>query len=85
MRTTLPDLTGRTALVTGGGTGIGKGCAAALAAAGAAVTICGPDASVLDEAQAELRSQSPAGTISSTVCDVTHEEQVAAAVERGRG
>ena len=85
MRTTIPDLTGRSALVTGGGTGIGKGCAAALAAAGAAVTICGPDAGVLDQARDELLGQSPPGTVASTVCDVTQEEQVAAAVELAAG
>ena len=33
------DLTGRVAVVTGGGDGIGKGCCLTLAAAGAAVVV----------------------------------------------
>jgi NAD(P)-dependent dehydrogenase (short-subunit alcohol dehydrogenase family) len=71
-----PSLTGKSALVTGGGTGIGKGCAAALAAAGATVTICGPDLAVLGAAAADI----DAG-IRVIQADVTVEEQVAAAVD----
>ena len=37
----MKPLTGKTALVTGGGSGVGLGTAQALATAGAAVTICG--------------------------------------------
>jgi NAD(P)-dependent dehydrogenase (short-subunit alcohol dehydrogenase family) len=46
-------LQGRHALVTGGGRGIGRAVAAALAGAGATVTILGRDASALDRAVAE--------------------------------
>jgi NAD(P)-dependent dehydrogenase (short-subunit alcohol dehydrogenase family) len=70
-----PSLTGKSALVTGGGTGIGKGCAAALAAAGATVTICGPDLAVLEAAAADIDTG-----IRVIQADVTVEEQVAAAV-----
>jgi NAD(P)-dependent dehydrogenase (short-subunit alcohol dehydrogenase family) len=85
--TDLPDLRGRTALVTGGGTGIGKGCAAALAAAGARVTICGPDLAVLQSAQHELNDGTRAGEVAVTTCDVTDEAQVrdAVAVAAGDG
>jgi NAD(P)-dependent dehydrogenase (short-subunit alcohol dehydrogenase family) len=89
--TDLPDLRGRTALVTGGGTGIGKGCAAALAAAGARVTICGPDLGVLESARDEihtgLRDGTRTGEVAVTACDVTDEAQVrdAVAVAAGDG
>jgi NAD(P)-dependent dehydrogenase (short-subunit alcohol dehydrogenase family) len=85
MATNLPDLTGRTALVTGGGTGIGKACALALLDAGADVTICGPDAAVLEAARAELSEPPPRGRVTTTVCDVTDEAQVAAAVQVAAG
>jgi NAD(P)-dependent dehydrogenase (short-subunit alcohol dehydrogenase family) len=71
------SLEGRTALVTGGGTGIGKGCAGALARLGADVTIAGPDAAVLEQAVDDLR---PDGVVRSIQTDVTDEEQVEAAV-----
>ena len=81
----LPDLTGKTALVTGGGTGIGSGCALALANAGASVTICGPDIAVLERARDEISATGPAGSVDLVLCDVTDEELVRAAVERAAG
>lgn len=74
------SLAGKTALVTGGGTGIGKSCATALAAAGAAVTICGPDLDVLDGAAEEMAATGATG-VRTIACDVTDESQVAAAVD----
>jgi citronellol/citronellal dehydrogenase len=47
-------LSGRTALVTGGGTGLGKATALELARCGAAVTIAGRRADVLEQTAAEL-------------------------------
>lgn len=73
-------LEGRTALVTGGGTGIGKGCAAALADAGARVTICGPEVDVLEAAVAELQQERPSRSLHYLYCDVTEEALVADAV-----
>ena len=74
------SLEGRSALVTGGGTGIGKACAAELARAGASVTICGPELDVLDGAAAEMAG-SGLGEVRTIVADVTDDEQVRAAVE----
>jgi NAD(P)-dependent dehydrogenase (short-subunit alcohol dehydrogenase family) len=73
-------LDGYSVLVTGGGTGIGEACAAALVADGAAVTICGRTATTL-EAAAE-RLSATGGSVAWTTADVTEEEQVAAAVAR---
>jgi NAD(P)-dependent dehydrogenase (short-subunit alcohol dehydrogenase family) len=72
------SLEGRTALVTGGGTGIGKACAGAMARLGAEVTIAGPDTAVLEQAVDDLKSD---GIVRFIAADVTEEEQVAAAVE----
>ncbi len=71
----MADLTGRRALVTGGGTGIGFGCAERLLAAGATVTIAGRRGDVLEEAADRL-----GGDVSTVVCDITDEDQVRDAV-----
>lgn len=68
----------RTYLVTGGGSGIGKGVAAALVASGAAVLIVGRDSARLQAAAAELAGGT--GEVRHLSVDVTDEEQVAAAV-----
>ncbi|MGP5639920.1 SDR family NAD(P)-dependent oxidoreductase [Brachybacterium tyrofermentans] len=49
-------LRGRTALVTGGSSGIGRGIAGALAGAGARVLIAARTQSAIDEAVAEIRA-----------------------------
>ena len=68
-------LDGKGALVTGGGSGIGLGCARRLAAEGAVVTICGRSLERLDTGGAQL-----AGFVRAVACDVTEEAQVQAAV-----
>ena len=65
------QLAGKIALVTGGGTGIGKAIAGAILAEGAKVIIIGRTESKLIEAQRELGE----GT-EIMVCDVTDESQV---------
>lgn len=51
------DLSGKTALVTGGSKGIGKAVAASLLAEGVSVTLVSRDAAQLQEAQAALGSE----------------------------
>ncbi len=81
------DLTGRTALVTGGNSGIGLGMARALVQAGASVAIWGTNEEKSAEAVAELTSLGGSGSSGSSRtgsavafrCDVGDEEQVDAA------
>lgn len=75
------SITGRTALVTGGGTGIGLGAATRLATDGAHVAICGRTAATLDAAVDEVTPLvGEGGSIRSIVADITVEDHVAAAV-----
>jgi NAD(P)-dependent dehydrogenase (short-subunit alcohol dehydrogenase family) len=77
------DLTGRAALVTGGGSGIGLGSAKHLAADGAHVTIAGRTEERLRDAVADIAEVAASGaTVQYAVCDVTAEEDVRAAVAR---
>ncbi len=76
-------LEGRAVLVTGGGTGIGRACAAACAADGAAVTICGRTETKLEDAAKRIQQVAGCGgSVQIIVADVTHEEDVQAAVAR---
>jgi NAD(P)-dependent dehydrogenase (short-subunit alcohol dehydrogenase family) len=75
-------LEGYAVLVTGGGTGIGAGCAARLAADGAAVTICGRTEKRLVEAVTAIEGRvGHGGSVQYVVADVTDEDSVRAAVE----
>ncbi|WCO68088.1 glucose 1-dehydrogenase [Iamia majanohamensis] len=75
------SITGRTALVTGGGTGIGLGAATRLAADGARVVICGRTEDTLRAAVEQVApSVGEGGSIAHVVADVTDEEQITAAV-----
>ena len=76
-------LDGYGTLVTGGGSGIGEGCAAALARDGASVTICGRTPERLDAAAVRLRAvAAPAAVVETIPADITDEEQVQAAVAK---
>jgi NAD(P)-dependent dehydrogenase (short-subunit alcohol dehydrogenase family) len=69
--------------VTGGGTGIGKACAAQLAADGAAVTICGRREANLQDAAKEIEAAAGhGGSVQLVVADVTDEASVQALVGR---
>ncbi|HMQ28133.1 MAG TPA: SDR family NAD(P)-dependent oxidoreductase, partial [Acidimicrobiales bacterium] len=54
-------IAGKAALVTGGGSGIGLGCAARFAAEGAHVTICGRSEERLAAAVAEIEAVAAEG------------------------
>jgi NAD(P)-dependent dehydrogenase (short-subunit alcohol dehydrogenase family) len=74
-------IAGRTALITGGGSGIGLGTATRLAADGAHVTICGRTADKLERAAAAIEpSVGDGGSIRWVVADVTVEDQLRDAV-----
>jgi NAD(P)-dependent dehydrogenase (short-subunit alcohol dehydrogenase family) len=76
-------LEGKAVLVTGGGTGIGRACAAQLAADGAAVTICGRTESKLADAAKQIGARAAhGGRVQQVVADVTDEESVKALIDR---
>jgi NAD(P)-dependent dehydrogenase (short-subunit alcohol dehydrogenase family) len=73
-------LEGWSVLVTGGGTGIGRACAARLATDGAAVTICGRTEDRLKDAVSRIDAVSGGPPVRYEVADVTVEEDVKAVV-----
>jgi NAD(P)-dependent dehydrogenase (short-subunit alcohol dehydrogenase family) len=73
-----PDLlAGQVALVSGGGSGLGRASAVELAALGATVVVCGRRAEPLDETVALCAD----GRASARVCDIREEDQVDALVD----
>jgi NAD(P)-dependent dehydrogenase (short-subunit alcohol dehydrogenase family) len=87
-------LDGQSALITGGGSGIGLATARALVADGASVTICGRSQERVDAAAAELEAiasgvEGSAPRVRAVSADVSNEGDVeaavAAAVENGGG
>jgi NAD(P)-dependent dehydrogenase (short-subunit alcohol dehydrogenase family) len=74
------SLAGRTAIVTGGGTGIGAACAQRLATDGMNVTICGRRDNLLGDVAKRIAASGAPGTVRTHVTDVTVEDDVAALV-----
>lgn len=70
----------RTYLVTGGGSGIGKGVAAALVASGANVMLMGRSADRLAATADEIKSGG-AGEVNCEPADITNEDEVARVVD----
>jgi NAD(P)-dependent dehydrogenase (short-subunit alcohol dehydrogenase family) len=75
------SLTDRTFLVTGGGSGIGKGVAAAVVAAGGNAMLIGRNADRLAAAADDIKAAGGAGSVRYEPADVTNEEEVARVVE----
>ncbi len=69
-------LSGKSILVTGGGSGLGKEISKALAAKGAQVHICGRRAKVLDDAIAEIGHDAKAH-----ICDIRDPDSIDAMME----
>ncbi|TGN79848.1 glucose 1-dehydrogenase [Streptomyces bauhiniae] len=74
------DFSGQVAFVTGAGSGMGLATARAFAASGAAVALADVDEAALAQAAGELTGEGR--QFLTLTCDVTDEEQVAAAVDR---
>lgn len=79
------QLAAKRALVTGGGTGVGFGCARRLLEHGAEVLIVGRRDDVLEDAVLRLEAIVPGSKVSSKVCDITIEDEVGAAVAAAAG
>jgi NAD(P)-dependent dehydrogenase (short-subunit alcohol dehydrogenase family) len=80
------DITGKTAVVTGGGAGLGEAAAKALADAGASLVLCGRKQEALERVASEI--ESAGGRALSIVADVTKRadvEQMAEKAEKAYG
>ncbi|HEX8636726.1 MAG TPA: glucose 1-dehydrogenase [Pyrinomonadaceae bacterium] len=73
------DLTGKTAIVTGGSRGIGAEMAEGLAEAGANLMLCARRAEWLDETVAEFRAKN--FNVEGKLCDVSNPEDIQAVVD----
>ena len=75
---TMQRLEGRPVIVTGGGSGIGKGAALRIAAEGGLVVVVDKRMASAETVAEQIKSEG--GSAVAVACDVTAEEQVAAAV-----
>ncbi len=76
-----PDLlAGRTTVITGGGTGLGRSMALRMAGLGAKVALLGRRPQPLEETAAEIRKAN--GVAAAVPCDIREPEAVAAAFDR---
>ena len=76
----MSDFTGKGAVITGGGRGIGLACARLIAQRGGSVILIGHDRDQLHDAEDALRSEKL--TAAAIVADISIETEVADAIER---
>jgi 2-hydroxycyclohexanecarboxyl-CoA dehydrogenase len=74
-------LTNRTALITGGGAGIGKACALLFCREGAAVTLVDADAAALERTVEAIRSELPNAKVTHFTANVADDALAMAAVK----
>lgn len=72
---------GHTAIVTGGGSGIGLATARSFAELGAKVAICGRKADKIASAEAYLREHVPGADVFGGTCDIREPEQIGTFVD----
>jgi 2-deoxy-D-gluconate 3-dehydrogenase len=82
MMSSLFDITGKTAIVTGASRGLGAAAAKALAGAGANVVLVGRELATLKQREAELAGQS--AQILSVECDIGDQSQITDMVSKAR-
>lgn len=75
----IPDLRGRTAVVTGANTGIGLGTATGLAAAGATVVLACRNRAKADAARVSIHERCPSASVELLELDLASQQQVRAA------
>ncbi len=78
----MADLTGQVAVVTGGNSGIGLGMAEGLLDAGMDVSIWGRNEQKNADARAALEVRNPGRRVVAVRCDVSQEDEVAAAFDQ---